>query len=238
MSQTSLDLCALYEAHARSCDRMDFQGQVMRTPHGKPVNEEQVDLLVEGVMRGLNLEQSDVVLDLCCGNGAVTDRILSRCQGGTGVDFTPYLVEVAKANFERPSGRVYRLADVQEYIETTSEADRFTKVMCYGAFQCLAELKAAALLSELRQRFANVQRIFLGNLPDLEKVDFFFREVLATQLWSLEDLKRHDTLFGIWRTTGEITKLAKECGWQTTISRMPPEYYCAYYRFDVVLAPF
>ena len=238
MSHAELDLCSLYEAHARSCDPQDFQGQVMRTPYGKPVGGDQVDLLVDGVMRGLDIAPSDVVLDLCCGNGAVTDRILSRCQGGVGIDFTPYLIEVAKANFERPPGRVYRLADVQDYIDTTSEADRFMKVMCYGAFQCLPESGAVAILSALRHRFPNVRRVFLGNLPDLDKVDFFFREVLATELWAPEDLKRHNTLFGIWRTASEITKLAAGSGWQTTILRMPPEYYCAYYRFDAVLTPF
>lgn len=237
MPQAELDLCSLYEAHARSCDPKDFQGQVMRTPHGKPIGGDQVDLLVDGVMRGLHIEPTDVVLDLCCGNGAITDRILSRCRGGVGVDFTPYLIEVAKANFERPPGCFYRLADVQDYTETTNNADRFTKAMCYGAFQCLSAVKAVATLSALRHRFPNVRQVFLGNLPDLDKVDFFFREVLATELWALEDLKRHDTLFGIWRSANEITKLAMECGWQTTILRMPPEYYCAHYRFDAVLTP-
>ena len=137
MEQSERDVRSLYEAHARSCNPKDFQSQVMRTPHGKPVGQDQIALIIEGMGRGLDIAPDDVVLDLCCGNGAITDLIFARCRGGVGVDFTSYLIEVAKTNFERPPDRVYRLADVQEYVETTDDTERFTKVMCYGAFQCL-----------------------------------------------------------------------------------------------------
>jgi SAM-dependent methyltransferase len=237
MERAELDIRALYETHARTCDAKDFQSQVMRNPYGKPVGQDQLDLLIDGVVRGLNLERDDILLDLCCGNGAITDPIFARCKGGVGVDFTRYLIEVAKTNFERPVERVYEVFDVQDFVETTNRAECFTKVMCYGAFQCLSEKKAAAVLVALRQRFPNVQRVFLGNLPDLDNADLLFRETLRTELWPFTELKRHDTLFGIWRTREEIIKLALECGWRAELSQMPSSYYCAYYRFDAALSP-
>jgi hypothetical protein len=235
VEQSELKVRSLYETHARACDPKDFQKHVMRTTHGTPVGPEQIDLLVEGVSRGLDLAPHDVLLDLCCGNGAITDPLFARCAGGLGVDFTPYLIEVAKVNFEKPPARLYRLSDVLEYVETANDAGRFNKVMCYGAFACLSEPKASATLKVLRRRFPNLKRVFIGNLPDLDKAGIFWRQHFGSEPWPLEELKRHDTPFGIWRNEQEVTKLAAQCGWRAELTRMPPAYFCAYYRFDAIL---
>jgi hypothetical protein len=235
VEQSELNLRSLYETHARACDPKDFQNHVMRTPHGKPVGQDQIDLIVEGISKGLDIAPHDVLLDLCCGNGAITDPIFARCAGGLGIDFTPYLIEVAKANFEKPPERLYRLSEVLEYAETARDTEGFTKVMCYGAFQCLSESKAAGMLSALRRRFSNLKRVFIGNLPDLDRAGIFWRQDVGSEPWPLEELKRHDTPFGIWRNEQEITDLAIGCGWRSEISRMPPAYFCSHYRFDAIL---
>jgi SAM-dependent methyltransferase len=235
VEQSEIDIRSLYETHARSCEPTDFQSQVMRTPHGKPVGEEQVALIVAGIKRNLELEPNDVLLDLCCGNGAITDRIFASCQGGVGVDFTPYLIEVAQKNFARPPARTFQVADALEYVETTQDCERFTKVMCYGAFQCLLESKATGLLVALERRFPNVRRVLLGNLPDLDCAGIFWRQDVGSEPWPIDQLRRHDTPFGTWRSVPEVKFLTSQCGWQTAISRMPLPYFCAHYRFDAVL---
>lgn len=226
-----------YEIHASICDPKDFQSQVMRTPNGKPVQQEQVDMIIESVAKGLALASDDIVLDLCCGNGAITDPVLARCRGGVGVDRSPYLIEVAKANFEQADDRLYRLSDALEYVKAADDTDRITKVMCYGAFQYFPEASAVDGLLALRQRFPSVQQVFLGNLPDLARAGVFWREHFGSEPWSLHDLKRHDTHFGIWRTEEEVTKLAAMSGWRAEISRMPRIYYGASFRFDAILTP-
>jgi hypothetical protein len=188
-------------------------------------------MIAEAIGKGLDIRPHDVLLDLCCGNGAITDPIFARCRGGLGVDFTPYLIEVAKANFESSPHRLYLLADALEYVETTSDSKAFTKALCYGAFQCLSEPKAVGVLTALRRRFPNLQRMFLGNLPDLRRAGNFFEGELP----SLDEMKRHDTLFGIWRTEQEMAKLAAGCGWRIEFSRMPSEFYGAHYRLDATL---
>jgi hypothetical protein len=228
---SEVNLAQLYESHARSCDPKDFQGQVMRNPHGKSVGDDQVVLILDAIGKGLDIAEQDVVLDLCCGNGAITDPIFARCQGGVGVDFTRYLIEVAKTHFERPPYCLYRLSDVHEYLETTDDTERFTKAFCYGAFQYLTEAKASGVLVALRQRFPNVRRVFIGNLPDVEQANLFF----GANIPSLQHLKTHDTLFGIWRSEQEVTKLAFESGWRTEFSRMPTGFYSAHWRFDATL---
>jgi cyclopropane fatty-acyl-phospholipid synthase-like methyltransferase len=235
VEQSELKIQSLYEAHARACNPKDFQKHVMRTTHGSPVGQDQIDMIIEGVSRGLDLARHDVLLDLCCGNGAITDLIFARCAGGLGVDFTPYLIEVAKANFEKPPTRLYQLADVLEYLETANDTERFTKATCYGAFACLSEAKASRTLRTLRRHFPNLGRVFIGNLPDLDRAGIFWRQHYGSEPWPYEELKRHDTAFGIWRSEQEVTKLTAHCGWRAEFTRMPAEFYGSYYRFDAIL---
>jgi SAM-dependent methyltransferase len=230
---SEVDLTLFYESHARSCDPKDFQGQVMRNPLGKSAGPDQVAMIVDAIGKGLEIRPDDVLLDLCCGNGAITDPVFARCRGGLGVDFTPYLIEVAKTNFESSPDRLYLLADALEFVETTDDTKRFTKAFCYGAFQCLPESKAIGVLAALRRRFPNLQRMFIGNLPDFDRVGNFFERDIPSR----EELKRYDMPFGIWRTEQEVAKLAAGCGWRTEFSRMPSAFHTAHYKFDATLVP-
>lgn len=223
---------AFFDSHARLRDAKDFQGQVKRTVHGEAVGQDQVDMIVGAISRGLAVQPDDKLLDLCCGNGAITDPIFAQCRGGLGIDFAPYLIEVAKANFEQPPDRLYVLGDVVDHVCAMTGTERYTKALCYGAFQYIEEPRAAELLSALR-RFPNLQRAFIGNLPDLELASAFFPNSVPSRT----QLKLHDTAIGTWRTEREIAVLAAAQGWHTEIVRMPQGFFGAHYRFDAILTP-
>jgi SAM-dependent methyltransferase len=231
IQMSTVDISSLYETHARSCDPMDFHGQVMRNPHGKSVGTDQIAMILDAIVQALDIRTHDVLLDLCCGNGAITDPIFARCRGGLGVDLTPYLIEVAKRNFERPPDRLYSVADARKYVETADGAERFTKALCYGGFQYLREGDANTMLTALRERYPNVRRALLGSLPDLDRAALFFAEGVPPPL----QLRRHDTLFGVWRTEREVVELAERCGWHVELYHMPARFHCAHFRFDVIL---
>jgi hypothetical protein len=47
---------------------------VRRTVGGKPVDEEQIGLIVGAIRQALACRPADVVLDLACGDGALSER--------------------------------------------------------------------------------------------------------------------------------------------------------------------
>jgi cyclopropane fatty-acyl-phospholipid synthase-like methyltransferase len=225
------NLPLLYEAHARACDPKDFQDQVMRRgADGGRVDEAQVEMIVAAIIKGLALEPDDVLLDLGCGNGAITDRVFGLCKGGLGVDFTPHFIDVAKANFERAPDRLYRADDVTEFVQTAEDSAKFTKVLHYGALMHFGDDTVIAMLTALRERFANVRRIFIGQVSDLDRAKDAFPDVPRERLRSLE------TLGGTWRTESEVVALAKAAGWRAEISRMPAEFFSAHFKFDATLS--
>ena len=224
---------SFYKEHPKTCDPEDFWGQVKRTVNGKPVSQEQIDMIVEAVCNGLELSTNDVLLDLCCGNGALTTYFFARCSGGLGVDFSEYLIEVARRYFVRRPQEAFMLQDVVEFALTHQEPERFTKAVCYGSLMFFPEEKTYTLLRTLRSRFTSIRRLIIGNLPDKAmKANFLLGGGHESDVEN-----DPGSPIGIWRTEREFIELSAKSGWDAIISRMPFSFYAAHYRFDAVLIP-
>jgi cyclopropane fatty-acyl-phospholipid synthase-like methyltransferase len=222
-----------YNEHAKSCAPDDFWGQVKRSINGQVVDQAQIDMIVAAIVDGLDLQRDDRVLDLCCGNGVLSDLIFERCAGGTGVDFAEYLIGVAKEHFQALPDRRYELADVNEFLRDAPECARYTKVLCYSSFQYFSPEDARELLTALRRRFVNAGAVFLGNMPDKARVKSFYYE--DAYVPGIED--DYQSPIGLWRTETEFAALAASTGWRAAFRRMPQSFYAAHYRFDAVLTP-
>jgi SAM-dependent methyltransferase len=232
-SKKSPAVYAAYNDQPNAVAPNDFWGQVRRSVRGKAVDENQIRMIVDAVLAGLALEPDDVVLDLCCGNGALADRVFARCRGGLGVDFAENQIAVAHKNFERPPDRQYVVGDVVDFAASTKDTARFTKALCYGSYAYLPPDDAGALLGHVRRRFPNVKRFFIGNLPDKASIRMFFDA--ADYVPGME--AEHDSPIGMWRSEDDVRALADATGWQAAFHRMPPEFFNGWYRYDVTLTP-
>lgn len=222
---------AFYKEHPKSCSPDDFWGQVKRTVNGTPVSQEQIDMIVDTVKSGLELKPNDILLDLCCGNGALSTMLFNTCNGGIGVDFSEYLITIANKYFAKPNSQVYILQDALNFCESPITPDRFTKMVCYGSFPFIDFDAAEQILFLLNTKFPNLERAFIGNCPDKDLVNIFYGE----REYDVAILSNPDSPIGIWRTQEEFILLAERAGWNATITRMPTQYYAAHYRYDVIL---
>jgi len=219
-----------HEAHARACAEDDFWRQIRRTVQGQPVGEAQIRMIVAEVRSRLALATGDQLLDLACGNGALAQRLLDGLAGYLGVDAAPTLIKVANRHFARPNAAFVE-QDVGDYVAAEPAPQRFSKVLCYGSFAYFSPATAETVLRLLHQRFDQVSRVFIGNLPDRERASLF----LAPRPPDPAELADHESAIGIWRTPQEMIELAHACGWHASVSRMPATYYAAHYRFDLLL---
>jgi SAM-dependent methyltransferase len=222
-----------YKEHPKTCDPEDFWGQVKRTVNGKPMPQEQINMIVARACKRLDLRKDDVLLDLCCGNGALTTYLFECCVGGLGVDFSEYLINIAHKHFIKKPEEQFVLQDVVDFVRTYENPGRFSKAICYGSFMFLPHNAAYDLLRWLRLRFPGINRLFIGNLPDKSKMACFFSDREYTP--GIEN--DPGSPIGIWRTEQELVQLAETTGWHASISRMPTAFYAAHYRFDAILKP-
>jgi SAM-dependent methyltransferase len=222
-----------HDLHARSMAADDYWGQVRRTVNGEPVPEEQIRMIVDAVRSGLLLDGTDALLDLACGNGALSARLFDSCSSFLGVDSSEYLVGVAVERFQRLPDYRFALADVAEYAAAEREPGVFTKVLCYGSFSYFPADRAATLLRLLRSRFARVERLFIGNLPDRERRAGFY----VSSPPAPGEIDDPRSQIGIWRSKDEFRALARDCGWETECRVMPAAFFASHYRYDAILTP-
>lgn len=216
-----------YDTHARTRPRDDLWGQVRRTVGGQPVPPAQIDMIVAAVLRQLALCPGDTLLDVACGNGALSSLLHPHCAASLGVDVSDYLVGVAQERFSRENHR-FVVGDAVGYCRSEGAPGRFTKALCYGSLGYLGDEEVAALLRTIHRRFPRVSKVLLGNLPDPARVDAF--RPAGTVL----PLRESRSDLGVWRSLDEVAELAGP-GWQVTGSVMPAGFYGAHYRFDAGL---
>lgn len=219
-----------HDAYARTRAADDFWGQVRRTVQGVPVADDQIQMIVAAIRSALAISADDTLLDLACGNGALAHLLFDSCAAYLGVDLSEHLIAVAKAHFEALPRRRFLHCGADEYVRTESRPERFTKVLCYGSFQYFPATGAAEVLRTLFDKFAHVESVFIGNLPDKTKAAEFYKAPPNN-----EELADCHSQIGIWRTRDEFAQLAHDAGWHVQFSNMPDNFYASYYRYDALL---
>jgi cyclopropane fatty-acyl-phospholipid synthase-like methyltransferase len=221
----------IHKEFPKTCDPEDFFGQVKRTINGKPVPQEQIDMIVSSIDTHLGLAPQDALLDIGCGNGALSVLFFDKIAYFTGVDFSEYLIEVAKKHFEKAPDYLFHLSDAVEFLEKLTPVERYTKALCYGVFSYFTPEMAQQALGLLHTRYPNLARVYIGNLPDKDRAKAFFYEGIDYQPL-LHDAQ---SAIGYWRSQEEFAELADGCGWACQFIQMPEGFYAAHYRYDVLL---
>ena len=225
------DKYSFYKEYPKSCDPADFWGQVKRTVNGKPVSQEQIDMIIDASVTGLQLDSDDTLLDICCGNGALTNLLFEYCRGGLGVDFSEYLILIANQHFAKETTRKYLLEDVVAFCLAPKSAEIFNKAICYGSFSYLEHVQAKEMLKALYDNFPHLKRVFIGNLPDRGLINLFYGERPV----EFELADEPGSAIGIWRSKEQFVEMVGNDRWKVEFSIMPENYYAAHYRYDATL---
>jgi cyclopropane fatty-acyl-phospholipid synthase-like methyltransferase len=188
-------------------------------------------MIVQAIRIKLQLRADDIMLDLGCGNGALGNYLIDDCAMIHGVDSSEYLIGVANSRFAVPDRATFLVDDAAHYVENEPDSTRFTKVLCYGSFSYFSEQDAVRVLTGLAQRFVNVERVLVGNLPDAARADRFY----PTGKDYRKELQDYSAPLGIWRSESELRDLGSMTGWKIDITIMPSGFYAAHYRFDAIL---
>ncbi len=77
--------------------------QVQATANGEGLDAQQCALMTDAIVANLQLKADDCVVDLCCGNGCVTQQVASRCAFVDGVDFSDVLIQNARLHHASPN---------------------------------------------------------------------------------------------------------------------------------------
>jgi SAM-dependent methyltransferase len=223
----------IHKEFPKTVSRDDFWSQIKRTVNGQPVSEENINRIVFAIRNALLRAHGErKLLDLGCGNAALASRLFDDVDEYTGVDFSEYLIGVAREFFMHNKVKAYVEGDILDFLKSCSDCKDYTHVLCYGVFSYLPKIRAQEFFKVMVKNFPNVKSVFVGNLPDADKADSFFAKRSITDF----ELDNEQSPIGVWWRPSEISKIATDCGWNCYIERMPPDFYASEYRFDLVLS--
>ena len=220
----------IHKEFPKTCDPKDFFGQVKRTVNGKPVSKEEIKLIVDTISKKLELNDRDFLFDIGCGNAALSSMLFNLIDKYHGIDFSEYLVEIAKENFEKPGFKI-ELAEAVEFLTNIKTMPDVTKVLCYGVFSYFNIKEANIILSQIKSKFPNATKILIGNIPDKERAENFYYENINFE----EKLEDNNTSIGKWWSKNEFKKIAELNNFKFDCYVMPKNFYASHYRFDAIL---
>lgn len=108
----------LLEKHGKQevANEDDLYLQVARTVHRKPISKEAFQLIVDDIIQSLSLQQDDVLVDFCCGNGLFTYELKDKVARIIGIDFTEQIVATARQLKSAPNIE-YCLGSVVDFMD-------------------------------------------------------------------------------------------------------------------------
>jgi cyclopropane fatty-acyl-phospholipid synthase-like methyltransferase len=216
-----------YTERPKQFGREEFWQQVRRTLNGKPIEEAQIQLIVDQIVGALELCPGDSVLDIGCGNGALSVRLEPHVGRLVGVDYSDYLIGVAREYFqsERVSfeiGRIEEMIGGQHY-------DGFDKALLYGVSSYLGDDLLESLVAWYFRTGGGT--MFIGNVRDRTCAEEFYRRVPTPA-----ELDDTTSSIGKWRQREWFESLAARYSLNIRFLKMPDAFYVSKYYYDVLFA--
>lgn len=203
--------------------------QVDMTVNGKEADDIQLDLRVKCIMDNLSLKSSDILLDICCGNGLITSKLASHVSYIYAVDFSEGLINIAssinkKQNINYTTGNIVSV----NYFQFKN----VNKICMPSCFQYLSMDDAKVFMKNLS--VLDDISIYISNIPDKEKIwDYYDTDEKKAFYFQRE--KEGKPHMGTWWNKKDIEKLVSDNGFRCKFLDIDKGLNTSYYRFDVLL---
>ncbi len=206
--------------------------QVGRTVNGEPMSEALLDEIVADIVRKTNMQITDNVLDVCCGNGILTQKLSKHCAKIVGIDSEKALITRAKKDFSNKN-IAYFEGDALEISKTVDE--KFQVIILYFSFQYFDSIaKGKKVLSEMEYLLSQKGCILLGDVPDGNKIHIFYPNLLHRIRYYISCLTGKNVMGKFWKSQ-EIHEIADKLQLKVEVSPQKEKLPYNYYRTDYLL---
>ena len=213
-------------------DDNDLLYQIGATVNGKPITKLQHSEIVNSITTGLELNPKDNVLDLCCGNGIITNDISRIVNKVIGIDGSETYVANARI-IKNNHNIIYRCDDVLNFRKYIV-GENINKVLFYASLAYFSKEELINILLNLKQE--NIEMVYMGSILDKNKKLKFFNTFKRRMHYLFNYLiLKNDLGLGNWWSKKEIIKIAAGQGFKIEIIDQNPILHTAHYRFDVLL---
>ena len=140
----------------------DCLAERTQTVESRPRRSGTADL-ARSIAGALRLHPTDALLDLGCGDGAVSKALHASAGSLLGVDRSAAAVASARLRWEQPSLR-FTVGSPPGFTATAATPWRFTAAVWYGTLGPSASPEVLATLKALAWRFRRIRVVLLTNV--------------------------------------------------------------------------
>lgn len=216
--------------HARKNKNADPMTRIMRTHEGHPVASDHWRREARYILRFSGVRQEETVLELCCGNGMLTEELAARSRAVDAIDYVPALVsELKRKGLPNVSARC---GDVRKL--HMPNASYNLVIMCAG-IQYLSFGETVDLMHRIHRWLKPGGRVCLIDVPDCNQLWKYASTPQKRGIY-FDRLRAGRQLVGTWYEQQWFLHLAEYLGFSGAKVRQKPSYLVYYfYRFDVLL---
>jgi ubiquinone/menaquinone biosynthesis C-methylase UbiE len=220
-----------WETVTDKMDEKNVHTQVLRTVNKQPISDELFSELLDFTTVNLEMKSGDVLLDLCCGNGIITDHLVSKCSFALGVDFSPKLIN--EINKRINSGKI--LGIVHDITNIQLKHNSFDKILMYAGIQYLTYKQTVKLFSSFYHWLKPKGIAYIADIPDESRMWNFFNSPERESAY-FDGIQKEEPIIGNWFTMPFLEKLARRNNYaEYKTFNQPKEFINSHYRFDMTL---
>ncbi len=202
----------------------------------RPMNFEEI---ADDISSKLEIEETNIILDVCCGNGLITKKIAEKCAKVYGVDFSEMLINTAKKKKSAKNIRYY-LADARDMGRLFS-VNFFDKSYLYSAFQYFNYENGKEVIELLSQVTKPDGNILIGDVPDKRRIGNYYDTYRKMSRYIVGMVKRRlkgkegEDKLGWWWHPNKIIRICNELGLSCKILKEDENLPHSHYRFDALI---
>jgi ubiquinone/menaquinone biosynthesis C-methylase UbiE len=185
----------------------------------------------------LNLTKEDIVLDVCCGNGLLTQYLAKHCKAILGIDFSESHIQFAQKHYASPTVQ-FVCGDALKLEDTTFDGELFkqgfTKSTLCFSFQYFESVQQG--LQVVTGVFKHTKgALFLGDIPDRDRFFVYYNSFAKLGRLIKQMLFQQNDMGKFWSET-ELNFIAQAVHKKGEKLLQPRHFPYAHYRMDYVFS--
>lgn len=218
----------------------DLIYQVGWSDKNEPLEKSIILEIIKKISDKLDLNQNDKVLDLCCGNGVISNELSKIVNFIVGIDFSRAFLENANV-YKKRSNISYFYGDVENFNEIIppnileNYKNVEVKIIMSFSLGYFDKKNFTALLYKLNKYFHKF-KFYITFIPDYDKYKIVFPNRIDQLKFIINDLilKKTKGIGRFWKRK-ELISILQKFGFETSFDNDIQERPGTDYRFNLLI---